>query len=614
MTRRPLLLLAALAVAGCHEPDYDAWDHLLEQTRPDGTVSVDTARAAFVLTVGPLPGVPDPPGKRRLLPDGTLAFDLVLAHWDELTPEQQEAVVRYAPPPVPEAPPPTGGGSAVDANCENATDPGLVGYYQMLIAEAEKKINPLTGISIPLIYLCLHNEPPPPGTKHRDQVLAITHAFDDEGNLVGPNKPTYCQMNVYPLLSGITDDIIEETIPHEVFHCFMSRMFSSLDEHKDSPGWLREGSAEWVGDTLYGKGSPSSAVAWKTYLTRPDKSLYTLHYVAMGYYAQLEYAGLSPWPRFQPMVTAWGDGGNDAAFFAGAHDESFFAGWATSFVRQPAFGAQWDITGPGITADRVAIPESRIGNGDFDGGTIAPVANAHARLDLGADVVLIRTPAHSALHGEDNGFATDAPLGDWCALASGCTCPDGSPRQGEVLPMLPPGKAYLAVAGGLRGAGWQVVGQSLEDFCRSERIDPCLVGSWQTLTSSAAATLANAQCTFPASWGPVFTIARDGGTTTDYDASAPVTCAAGGDTLVLQFSGQATGTWDFADHGYAKGSGDISAVTVHETLDGIDAGSHPLSSLFPPGALSASDVATYTCSDHALTITNASGNTITYRR
>src|SRR5215469_11045329 len=52
---------ASPASVGAPQPG-SAWDGVLSQVQPDGTVSLATALAAFVLSVGPLPGVATPPG------------------------------------------------------------------------------------------------------------------------------------------------------------------------------------------------------------------------------------------------------------------------------------------------------------------------------------------------------------------------------------------------------------------------------------------------------------------------------------------------------------------------------------------------------------------------
>ena len=70
-----------------------SWLKVLDQIQPNGTVSTATALDAFALAIGPLPGVTPPPG-RTVRPDsGTLALDWVFAHWNQLSPAQQQTVL-----------------------------------------------------------------------------------------------------------------------------------------------------------------------------------------------------------------------------------------------------------------------------------------------------------------------------------------------------------------------------------------------------------------------------------------------------------------------------------------------------------------------------------------
>src|SRR5262249_54883014 len=69
-TRRALVVavvatLVSALVAGCSSsrkngaaapPTPSAWQHILEQIEPDGTVTLPTALSAFALAIGPVPG------------------------------------------------------------------------------------------------------------------------------------------------------------------------------------------------------------------------------------------------------------------------------------------------------------------------------------------------------------------------------------------------------------------------------------------------------------------------------------------------------------------------------------------------------------------------------
>src|SRR5262245_26957346 len=83
--------LFAAATAGCSstsEPNTapptkepTAWQAVLGQIQEDGTVSADTALAAFAVAIGPVPGGTAPAGAADTIPSGTLAVSWVFSHW-----------------------------------------------------------------------------------------------------------------------------------------------------------------------------------------------------------------------------------------------------------------------------------------------------------------------------------------------------------------------------------------------------------------------------------------------------------------------------------------------------------------------------------------------------
>src|ERR1700734_1744762 len=79
------------ARAGRTAPRASAWQRVLDQIGPDGQVTKSTALAAFVLAIGPLPGVPRPPGATQGIPDGSAAVRWLLAYYSQLTPGQRSA-------------------------------------------------------------------------------------------------------------------------------------------------------------------------------------------------------------------------------------------------------------------------------------------------------------------------------------------------------------------------------------------------------------------------------------------------------------------------------------------------------------------------------------------
>jgi hypothetical protein len=97
-----LLQYAPLADQWLRSPlPVTAWDRVLDQIRPDGTMPVRAALAGLALAYGPVPGVHVPPGARTLIPDAT-DVSLWVAHYlPRLTRAQQRAAERLLgiPPP-----------------------------------------------------------------------------------------------------------------------------------------------------------------------------------------------------------------------------------------------------------------------------------------------------------------------------------------------------------------------------------------------------------------------------------------------------------------------------------------------------------------------------------
>jgi hypothetical protein len=109
-----------------------AWQRTLDQIKPDGSVELSTALAAFALAVGPIPGAAPLSGSAQVIPSGTLAVNWVLAKWGQLTADQQRAVLTdlgSGPGTAPAAVhiPPTGHGAGQGPAKVNAVAAGYSG-------------------------------------------------------------------------------------------------------------------------------------------------------------------------------------------------------------------------------------------------------------------------------------------------------------------------------------------------------------------------------------------------------------------------------------------------------------------------------------------------------
>jgi hypothetical protein len=96
-----------------------------------------------------------------------------------------------------------------------------------------------------------------------------------------------------------------------------------------------------VGDTIAGH-ADKCQTCWQHYLTVPKESLYQRDYDAVGFFAEMNADGLSPWQYFVALPPAFTSKGNAFAFTQVTKDDpTFLDTWATSFVRKPEPGVYW---------------------------------------------------------------------------------------------------------------------------------------------------------------------------------------------------------------------------------------------------------------------------------
>lgn len=398
-------------------------------------------------------------------------------------------------------------------------------------------------------------------------------------------------------------------MPHEVFHCYEASLIKDLGDYTLMPSWLAEGAGEWVQATLTGHAvtpadSQGPGGSWRRCLTHPEISLYTLSYDGICFYSEMDKKGFPPWSRFGTMFLSWVSGGNDGAFQAGVVDESFFDPWSRSYVRQPSLGSDWDITGPAISSDRFGVPQVTIANGDSTSAILPPVSNDAARLDLSAEVVIFVTPDFARLQSPGSGLDPGPPQGAWCVGASMCDCPMDSPHAGEHLPSLPADQYYLAVNGGMNGFQWSVIGQSLDTYCQSTGVDPCLQGGLVEQTVAG-----RPGCNFIEPLGPVLSIHNNGSVVEDYSGfTDSVTCVGPVDAAL---SGSSTAKM-IAQHGMFQLS---NIDTSGMVFDGA-AGSVGLQTFVLLGNDSGTGIirGTYACSSSTAGIQLPDGTTFYYSR
>lgn len=479
----------------------------------DGTVPKDVALQAFALAYGPLPGVDVPEGEAGMH-SGTAARMWISRYYDELTPEQRDAVDAALLPLDAQGRPPemwdvaedgerpttgTTGGAPSDAaagtheiqligtgprgtvtfrqalefvpSCWNGLAvkgdaPGVEPYRQLIdreLALLEPRLGPL-GIPIYLSY-------------GRSTALADATAESDDCT-----KPaSWCAIRIHPALaSDRTGREARATIAHELVHCYQGRVvpISTFQDWAGSASWLVEGFAEFAANSVHPHESPSSAAFLAQYYDTPATRLLQRSYDAAGFFHHVASSGGDPFATFASAMRA-----SDpmAAFTAhvGASRSGFSETWASAMARDATRGTAWDERAPEVPDHTPSVATTTVGNDDvFILGAPPAGTNLHYA-PLASDVLIIEVEGESlgriSWDGTSDESLTSAE-GEYCLRPGGCECPQD---KGPPPPPDAPSQAAMVAVNGIDGSSLvQLTGMSLADWCRP--VDPCLVGTWVT--------------------------------------------------------------------------------------------------------------------------------------
>ena len=289
---------------------------------------------------GPVPGVD---GKQDLtgVEDRTPALEAVERHRAELTDEQRAAVDAYLEPPADafriEIPPVT----AMNP-WRLVADAGLEDAIRDVAEQARMDIAARIGDHDGSMYI--YFRPRPADTQPIQGLYpnGVTEPEYNDGGLFSG-----CNITIYDEATTQSGLQLTALMTHEVMHCFQAAAHGDHDTHGNTPAWINEGMATWVGMELGGP-SPNYERFWDRYLLPPQIPLTERSYDAVGFYAHLKESGIDPWGVIRPMLAA-GTNSLDAYRSAGADAEQFVDSWASSVLRSGA-GSAWDTTGPGITS------------------------------------------------------------------------------------------------------------------------------------------------------------------------------------------------------------------------------------------------------------------------
>jgi len=403
-----------------------------------------------------------------------------------------------------------GGSPALAASRILALDPPPAGPYLAVLKNAESEIAAHIGHPMGLPLHVVVN------SKQVGTSFAYTYAYDSHGDLVG--RPASCVVYINPrLYHSVDTSLTNDSLTHEMFHCFQAADYATLKAFYDAPAWLIEGSAAWVGQTL--APSPTLGLSWwNGYLLSFGTSLFDMEYDAIGFFAHMDETGTEPWHLFDRMFKA----PTSAAAYAIATDKEFKLTWASSLLRDPDFGEGWDTTGPGIPAAlAVRVDVHILAPGQSLNGKVAPFTNDIVAVTTAANTLQfsVSTP-YSRLHDSTTHDVDNVQTGPHKFCVNDCS----ASAELAVLPRLAPGAVWLALTGDTAGATYSVA--ATNDV-------PCLVGQWVTTNwseSSGGSTISGGA-------GIHYTVTSDEADI-DFSGMAPL-----GD---LTFSGQGTEALDYA--------------------------------------------------------------------
>jgi hypothetical protein len=454
----------------------------------NGQLSLETALAAFDATIADLPGVEARKGEIGKLTDATMVVEELGTSIDQLSAKQRQVYERWttpAPdavlsdePPAPRAP----------AGRRAPPTPQEVILADAYLDDALRVLRnhgyfPAHRVSLTL----LDNQ----GTT-KPNVVAYVSPAD-----VPPGTSPTC--NMFLTKKGRSQSAIDVrfTIAHEAAHCAQHAFYASQADQKRVPGWVKEGTAEWLGAKVteeLGVGAPSE-VDWTAWLKDPANDLFTRSYDAIGFYAMLEQAGIDTWGRIKSVISAAAAGGSPPAFaaaIAGA-PEIFYSRWGPGLARDPALGPEWDYSGPFIDPSR--LKKVPIRDGTRRASTIQARGSAAAQLEIKADVVTIA--ADKATRGllRFEGELRKLQKGAYCAKQGGCKC---KTRTNLQIPKIG-ATTYFGFSDPAKSRTVTFQGRSLKDYCKKPRPGPA-----PCTARAAAARRGAASCPVPAPGIQVF--------------------------------------------------------------------------------------------------------------
>jgi hypothetical protein len=269
-----------------------AWDKVIDQINPNGSVSRTTALQATALAYGPLPGVRVPSGAASVEESGDLAAAWVLPYLPHLARPLQRAIYHDLGLTAP----------GRTARAASFGDPGFTPDDSM-IADANHWAAVYASPGHLSHTLTLQIKA---GRTTTAMPGAAADALPVDASGTYSATGPFCRIRVEKTTAASE---LPGTLAHEVFHC---EQFD-LDHNLDTDGaWVIEGMAEWAAQTV----APSAGYVFllDKYVKSSSTKLFARAYDAEGFWGHVQDSvpgGL--WRRVSATLNA---GGPEAIFAA----------------------------------------------------------------------------------------------------------------------------------------------------------------------------------------------------------------------------------------------------------------------------------------------------------
>ena len=459
----PALAFARLANVNLAAVPETAQQRVLEDTRPDGTISKRTALRLFALAYGRVPGVRVPRGPPGEV-EATFAAKWVLRHRGGLTAEQLRVVERRLA--LPSVRSSRGAGNVFlgverDTALEDKVRAFVAAYYNRL---------PLGLPDFEVVAGYTGSALGKSGT-----ATGETLSFEQDGS---PGLQHYCRIRINDQEALATSPAyLEYTIAHESFHCVQNSILGPRVFDKEdvgNKGWVSEGMATWAGAELV-------PIAYqelghlRNYVEAPwinPMFQWNSAYAAVGFFGHLDDTLPDYWTR---VLDTMAQHTNITAFSAAGGYEPFaFESWASSRFRIPNAGPAWAMDSPlqGAYAMPTYDEVKPGGLHQIEGtGFVATpefsTAPARVAAPAGHPIIRLKVKGHARLLPllGPGSSAADRVIRDgevWLCAEGSCECPEGHAGDTpDTEPFAFP--AALALTG---PAGAEIESFALEQFCQ----------------------------------------------------------------------------------------------------------------------------------------------------